>query len=243
MLPPGSVLQQHLERVEDFTITNEMKINENKSKVMIFNKSRNYDFPPEFSFKNGVILECLESTKLLGIYLTSDLRWNENCKQIYIKAMSKMWLLRRLKRINLDIDLILDFYMKEIRPLAEHGVAIWNSGLTKGQVADLEKIQKITLKIILDDQYILYDVACTLLNVLPLKFRRNDLCTSFAIKLYKSPRSADYFTPAEKIVNTRSDQQLLVEEKKCNTKRCYNAPHNYLGRLVNKNKRKIENSS
>ena len=68
--------------------------------------------------------------------------------------MSKMWLLRRLKRLNLDVDLILDFYLKEIRPLAEHGVAIWNSGLTKGQVADLEKIQKIALKIILEDNYI-----------------------------------------------------------------------------------------
>ena len=36
----------------------------------------------------------------------------------------------------------------------EHGVAIWNSGMTKGQVADLEKIQKIALKIILEDNYI-----------------------------------------------------------------------------------------
>jgi hypothetical protein len=57
--------------------------------------------------------------------------------------MSKMWILGRLKRINLDIDLILDFYMKEIRPLAEHDVAIWNSGRTKGQIADLEKIGKL----------------------------------------------------------------------------------------------------
>ena len=174
--------------------------------------------------------------------MTSDLRWKENCDQLFMKAMSKMWLLRRLKRINLDIDLILDFYLKEIRPLAEHGVAIWNSGLTKGQVADLEKIQKIALKIILDDQYISYEVACTLMNIVPLEYRRTDLCTSFAIKLYKSPRSAEYFTPAEKIVNTRSDQQLLVEEKKSNTKRCYNAPHKYLARLVNKNKMRIEAS-
>ena len=139
-------------------------------------------------------------------------------------------------------DLIFDFYLKEIRPLAEHGVAIWNSGLTKGQVADLEKIQKIALKIILNDQYISYDVACTLMNVLPLEHRRTDLCTSFPIKLYKSPRSGNYFTPAIKLVNTRSEQQLLVKEKKCNTKRCHNAPHNYLARLVNLNKQKIENS-
>ena len=184
VLPAGSILQQNLNRVEIFTETNKMKINENKSKVMIFNKSRNYDFPPEFTFKNGEILECLESTKLLGIHITSDLRWKENCSQMYMKAMAKMWLLRRLKKINLDSDLILDFYVKEIRPLTEHGVAIWNSGLTKGQIIDLEKIQKTALKIIFGDSYISYDVACTLANLLPLEFRRTELCTNFAVKLY-----------------------------------------------------------
>ena len=94
----------------------------------------------------------------------------------------------------------------------------------------------------MDANYISYDVACTLLNVLPLNYRRTDLCTAFAIKLYKSPRGCEFFTPAIKMVNTRSERELLVNEPKCNTKRCYNAPHNYLARIVNKNKFKIENS-
>ena len=56
------------------------------------------------------------------------------------------------QNLNSDSDLILDFYVKEIRPLTEHGVAIWNSGLTKGQIIDLEKIQKTALKIILGEK-------------------------------------------------------------------------------------------
>ena len=213
VLPPGSALQKQLHSIEQFTEKNQMKINVAKTKVMMFNKSRNYDFPPEFSFKNGKILECIETTKLLGIYLSSDLRWQENCKQIFKRAMSKMWLLRRLKKLDVDTELILDFYLKEIRPVAEHGVAIWNSGLTRIQVNELEKIQKIAFKIILQDSYISYEVACTILNILPLKLRRQELCTTFAIRLYNSSRSNDYFTPARKTVNTRSGQQLLVEEK------------------------------
>ena len=153
--------------------------------------------------------------------------------------MSKMWLLRRLKKLDVDTEQILDFYLKEIRPVAEHGVAIWSSGLTRIQVNELEKIQKIAFKIILEDSYISHEVACTILNILPLKFRRQELCTTFAIRLYNSSRSNDYFTPARKIANTRSGQQLLVEEKKCNTKRCYNAPHNYLARLINQNKEQV----
>jgi hypothetical protein len=98
VLPAGSTLHQNLYRVEEFSATNKMKINETKSKVMILNKSRNNDFPPEFKFINGDLLECLESTTFLGIYITSDLRWKENCSQIYMRAMAKIWLLRRLKK-------------------------------------------------------------------------------------------------------------------------------------------------
>ena len=151
-----------------------------------------------------------------------------------------MWLLRRLKLIKLDSNFILDYYLKEIRPLAEQGVAIWNSGLTKAQARDLEKIQKVAFKIILDESYTSYDVACTLLSISPLEYRRTDLCTNFAIKLFKSSRSTDFFTPAVKLVNTRSTQQMLVTENKTRTRRCYNAPHNYLARLVNQNKHIIE---
>jgi hypothetical protein len=220
-----------------------MKINESKSKIMLFNKSRKFDFPPEFAFKDGEILECLEKTKLLGIFLTSDLKWGAHIREVYLKAISKMWLLRRLKSVKLESDVILDYYLKEIRPLAEHGVVIWNSGLTKGQINDLEKIQKVAFRIILDESYTSYKVACTLLNVSPLQDGRSDLCTKFAIKLYKSPRSNEFFTPAVKLVNTRSELQLLVKESVTNTKRCYNAPHNYLARLVNINKDKIEKST
>ena len=243
ILPTGSILQKNLARIEDFTINNKMKINESKSKIMLFNKSRKFDFPPEFAFKDGEILECLEKTKLLGIFLTSDLKWGAHIREVYLKAISKMWLLRRLKSVKLESDVILDYYLKEIRPLAEHGVVIWNSGLTKGQINDLEKIQKVAFRIILDESYTSYDVACTLLNVSPLQYRRSDLCTKFAIKLYKSPRSNEFFTPAVKLVNTRSELQLLVKESVTNTKRCYNAPHNYLARLVNINKDKIEKST
>ena len=115
ILPAGSILEKNLDKIENFTLKNKMLINESKSKVMIFNRSQKYDFPPELAFKNGEILECVEWTKLLGIYLTSDLKWQRNTREIYLKAMAKMWLLRRLKLVKLDSDFILDFFPKEIR--------------------------------------------------------------------------------------------------------------------------------
>ena len=209
---------------------------------MLFNKSRKYDFPPEMKFQDGNFLECIEETKLLGIHLSSSLSWEANTRAICKKAMGKMWLLRRLKIVKLQPELILDFYIKEVRPLLEQGVPIWNSGLTRAQCRAIENVQKVALKIILQENYISYEVACTLMNIIPLEYRRLDLATNFAIRLYKSQRCKEYFEPVKKSISTRNNNKHLVKEIKSNTKRCYNAPHNYLARLINKNKSKIENS-
>ena len=109
ILPPGGILQKHLDNVEQFTATNQMKINSSKSKVMIFNKSRKYDFPPEMIFQDGDILECLEKTKLLGVLISSSLKWDANTKAICEKAMAKMWLLRRLRIFKLEPELLFDY--------------------------------------------------------------------------------------------------------------------------------------
>ena len=236
ILPPGSILQENLNKIENFTLNNQMQINPQKSKVMLFNKSRKFDFPPEFYFRDGNILECLEETKLLGILLSSSLKWDSNTNAICKKAMTKIWLLRRLKLFKLEPEIILDYYIKEIRPLLEQGVPIWNSGLTKAQIRNIESVQKIAFKIILGANYISYDVACTLLNTLPLEYRRLDLATNFAIKLFKSPRCLEFFEPVQ-TENTRNEHFLVKEIRT----RCYNAPHSYLARLVNKNKQKIQN--
>ena len=62
------------------------------------------------------------------------------------------------------------------------------------------------------------------------------LC-NFAVKLFKGPRSDQFFTLTEQGV-TRNEKKL-VKENTCRTTRCYNAPHNYLTRLVNQNVDKI----
>ena len=148
--------------------------------------------------------------------------------------MSKMWLLRRMKLLKLDNDLILDYYLKEIRPLAEQGVIVWNSGLTKAQVSDIEKIQKVALLIILGEDYSKYPVACQSFDISTLTTRRAQLCENFALKLYLGPRREQFFTTLQPNVDIRKITQL-VKENTCRTTRCFNAPHNYIARLVNRN--------
>ena len=63
-----------------------------------------------------------------------------------------MWLLRSLKLLDLEPQMKFDYQVKEVRHFVEHGIVVWNSGLTKEQRNDIEKIHKVALKIILSDE-------------------------------------------------------------------------------------------
>jgi hypothetical protein len=102
-----------LNSIEKFTNDNQLRINETKSKILIFNKSRNYDFPPECSFSNGDNL-VLKEVHFLGVVLTTYLWWGANTSSIYSKAMGKMWLLRRMTLVKLEPQIVFDYYLKEI---------------------------------------------------------------------------------------------------------------------------------
>ena len=205
---------------------------------MMFNTSKLFDFPPEFSFSNGDILDVVESHRLLGVIISSELRWQMNTNEIFKKCLKKMWLLRRMKASKLEPDIIIEFYLKEIRILAEHGVIIWNGGLTLAQSNTLEKVQKIALKIILGDNYISYDNARSTFGLPLLSERRTELCINFAVKLYNSKYCTTFFSLAKGAVSTRQRKPLV--EGICNTKKNYNAPHNYLSRLLNQNSDRLK---
>ena len=208
-----------------------MKINSKKSKVILFNKSRNWDFPPEVGFSDKQNLEVVSDMKLVGVIITSDLRWGKNTQYICQKAMEKMWILRRMHFYNLDIELICDTYLKEIRSILEMAVPVWHSGLTLKLSRDIERVQKVALCIILGDNYTNYDVACTLMGIEPLDMRREQLCVKFALKNVKQENNL--FTMMPNQVNTRSKPKLVLEPRS-NTKRFKNSSIPYLSRLVNK---------
>ena len=60
-----------------------------------------------------------EESKLLGFMISSDLKWEAHKNYLSSKALQKMWVLRRLKRLELDFEFLVDVYQKEIRSVME----------------------------------------------------------------------------------------------------------------------------
>ena len=58
---PGAnnVISQQFKKLGEFARTHEMVINEHKTKVMLFNTGRKFDFEPQIETESGKILEVL----------------------------------------------------------------------------------------------------------------------------------------------------------------------------------------
>ena len=71
VLPPGnSQVQSQLFQLQEYAAANDMKINQHKSKVMLFNTGKSNDFTPELTM-DGTSLEVVEKMKLLGVIITA----------------------------------------------------------------------------------------------------------------------------------------------------------------------------
>ena len=158
-----------------------MQINYKKSKLMIFNPCRSLDFQPEFGFGQDQ-MEVVEHMKLLGIILQSDLKWSMNTSDIVSRASNKLWILRRLKELGAKPYELVDMFTKQCRSILEYGVPAWQGAITLQEKQDIERVQKMALRIIFGEQYYTYNNALELAGLDTLEDRRNKICLKFAKK-------------------------------------------------------------
>ena len=229
---PGeqNLLQYYIEDAESYCSNNQMVINKQKTKVIKFSKSRKWDFPPEHTFLDGTNIECVPAVKLLGVIVSQDLRWFQNTSYICKKARSRLWILRRMKNMELGLFQLFDVYSKEIRSILEMAVPVWHSSITNQQRIDIESIQKVAFRIILGNKYQDYKSACVRFNTETLNNRRIKLCHKFAKKNMKSDHS--FFEKIDSNVNTRQKKDI-VKEYKCNFGRFLKSSLLYLAKLLN----------
>ena len=190
--PEDSQVQAHLCELSQYAETNQMKINHKKSKVMLFNTSRNNDFRPQMKIEN-VVLEVVEEMKLLGVIITSDLKWHKNTEHITKKAYSRLWLIKRLKQMGASRSALIDIYTKHVRSVLEFAAVVWNSSLTQEIIITIERVQKSAFSVILGSKYNSYEEACTILKMESLSKRREALSLKFATKSSEHPIHRQWF--------------------------------------------------
>ena len=224
--------QEYLETISQWTEDNRMQLNIEKSKVMIFNFTNNYQFTTNISH-NGANLEVIENIKLLGTYISNDLRWNKNTEFLVKKANARMRILHKISEFNAPVEDMLTIYMSYIRSIVEQSCTVWHSRLTQENIEDLERIQKSALRIILKEDYNTYDQALEFTMLAKLSDRREKLCLKFAKNCAKNELTRDLFqlNPNGGTVSRNREKYLVTM---ANTDRLRDSAVPYLQRLLNK---------
>ena len=181
---------------------------------------------------NKESVELVEQMKLLGVIITSDLKWHENTNHITKKAFGKIWMLRRLKCMGATRQVLLDIYAKHVRSVVEFSSVVWTSGLTRESIIQIERVQKIAFAVILGPDYKSYKEACVSLTMETLEKRREKLAYSFARKSAKHPEHKHCLVQNQNNVNTRSQKPAFVPAQG-RTQRFMCSPIPYLTDLLN----------
>ena len=206
-----------------------MKLNKLKTKYMIINFTHKYKFATGLTLQSEKI-EQVQQAKVLGTILSDDMTWGPNCKAIVKKCNMRLQLLRQVSSFGTDPMVMKLIYVQYIRVILEGSCQVWSGSLTVRNKRDLERIQKISLKIILPNMT--YKRAREVLNIEPLEARRTELSLRFAKNARNHPKLKHFFELNPKIHNmkTRLPHTYNIQ---ANTGRYQKSPILYMKKLLN----------
>ena len=181
------ILQIDIDYLNDWAIKNKMKFHPRKCKVLsvCLSPPPLIDILPCIQFMyslGGCILDYVESERDLGVDVTPNLNWSEQCNRLYSKANQKLGIVKRNAYFIVDPKKRRSLYIALVRSQFENCSIIWRptgQSLTR----KIESIQKRALKWILSEEsesyssWPKYISKCKQANLLPLseRFELNDL--------------------------------------------------------------------
>ena len=87
--------QNYMNNISDWTDNQKMKISVEKSKIMLFNFTKKYQFSTRI-YMNNQLLDIVNETRLLGYELTADLTTRKNTECLVKKGFQRMIILHKL---------------------------------------------------------------------------------------------------------------------------------------------------
>ena len=191
---PGQHLksQEYMEDIKKWTEDNKMKLNEKKTKNMIFNFSTNKQFSTNIVV-NGEVIQTVTEAKLLGTILSEDLKWEKNTQYLVKDSNKRMRLLHNAVKFTRNTQHLRQIYMLNVRCKLEQAAPVWHNSLTKSDCSSLERVQKTALKVILRERYSSYENALKTLKLDSLERRREKLTLNLAKSCLKIEKMKKLF--------------------------------------------------
>ena len=179
-------------------------------------------------------LEIIKETKLLGLIITSDLRWDKNVDYLVKDANKRMLMLHAASKFTNDKHVLKQIYFSRIRCKLDQSSVVWNSSLTQKNVRDLERVQKAAVRIICGKNYESYSGTLSELGMVTLAERRAKLCLKFAKKSLKIENFGHLFPKNNKRHDMKTRKSDFI--KICNSygQRYYKSAIPSMQRMLNR---------
>lgn len=165
---------------------------------------------------DGHELPVTDRAKILGVTISSDLKWTITLQTACIKEANKrLYFIVLLKRARVPLTDIMNFYCTTIRPLLEYCAPVFHHALAAYLNEDIERIQKRVLSIISPEMS--YWECLDRLGLPTLYDRRIELCCHLFDSIANNPEhKLFHFLPSRK----RSSYNLRRQEI-CNLPRSH----------------------
>ena len=135
-------LQTSLDLFVNWCSTNQLTINIQKTKIMIFGSRHKVKKASNVKIGiNGKTLQVVPSYKYLGLHLDSTLNFNLHISSVIRTVIHKLTLLAKMKRYMID-SVATSIYKAMILPYFDYADALYD----KANVKDLDKLQKLQNK-------------------------------------------------------------------------------------------------
>ena len=142
---------------------------------------------------DGRPIQQVNSTRLLGVTLSEDLKWQSHIDEITTKASQRLYFIIFLKRAGVDPHHLINIYTSFVRSILEYACQVWHTSFTKKQTRQIEYIQKRAMRFIFQDKS--YTEAITAANLPTLSDRREKLCRTLFISMQQSTHKLHHLLP------------------------------------------------
>ena len=142
------LMQQEINKIMDWATTWKMKVNEDKTRAMVFSTSTNdLKWDPKFEAGSQVV-KTVKENKFLGITVDNSLRFPTHISNVSTKCKKRINIIRCLS--NKDWGNCLEtqrtLYIQYIRAVMEYASSSWTPWISKTNLLVLQRLQNQALR-------------------------------------------------------------------------------------------------
>ncbi len=188
-----NALQTAADSAAEWSKNMNMQLNAKKTKELVIDFSKpNHSLPPITI--EGEEIERVQTSKLLGVHLSYDLKWHTHVYEIVKSASKKMYLVSQLKRAGVPPEDIITIFVSVIRPKLEYACPVWHTSLTDEDCKLIESIQKRVTKIVFPQMS--YEEALEKSKLPTLESRRKEICEKLFLDIQQEDHRLNHLLPA-----------------------------------------------